>query len=51
MAADGILQKLGRHFYGKPDGHLKAQRLPFGLYLKYNEELELARNESSPQVG
>ncbi|KAK2669227.1 Protein kinase-like domain superfamily [Fusarium oxysporum f. sp. vasinfectum] len=44
IAAYGLLQKLGNHFYGK-DGDAQVQRLPFGLYLKCNSNLDTLRNE------
>ncbi|XXG99277.1 hypothetical protein Hte_005614 [Hypoxylon texense] len=40
-----MLQKLGRRLYGNHDGNATVQRLPFGLYLKYNGETEQSRNE------
>ncbi|KAJ3526572.1 hypothetical protein NM208_g11124 [Fusarium decemcellulare] len=44
IAAYELLRKLGNRFYGK-DGHASAQRLPFGLYLKYNSDSDTLRNE------
>ncbi|KAF4471031.1 kinase-like domain [Fusarium albosuccineum] len=35
IAAYELLRKIGNRFYGK-DGDVPVQRLPFGLYLKYN---------------
>ncbi|KAI0843961.1 kinase-like domain-containing protein [Daldinia vernicosa] len=40
-----VLQKLGERLYGRPIGHSTVQRLPFGLYLKYNGEADDFRNE------
>ncbi|KAG5782230.1 hypothetical protein H9Q73_004099 [Fusarium xylarioides] len=39
-----LLRRLGRCFYAK-DGNAQVQRLPFGLYLKYNSNLDTLRNE------
>ncbi|KAI1810837.1 hypothetical protein GGS20DRAFT_589166 [Poronia punctata] len=45
LAAYRLLQRMGRALYGSPDGYASVQRLPFGLYLKYNRELDSVRNE------
>ncbi|KAF4974269.1 hypothetical protein FZEAL_8805 [Fusarium zealandicum] len=44
IAAYGLLRKMGNRLYGK-DGNAMVQRLPFGLYLKYNSDLDTLRNE------
>ncbi|KAF5973627.1 ubiquitin interaction domain-containing protein [Fusarium bulbicola] len=44
IAAYDLLRKLGSCFYGK-DGNAQVQRLPFGLYLKYNSDSDTLRNE------
>ncbi|KAI7767447.1 hypothetical protein LZL87_010775 [Fusarium oxysporum] len=44
VAAYELLRKLGNRFYGK-DGDVQVQRLPFGLYLKYNSNPDTLRNE------
>ncbi|KAF5571992.1 kinase-like domain-containing protein [Fusarium pseudoanthophilum] len=44
IAAYGLLRRLGRCFYGK-GGDAQVQRLPFGLYLKYNSNSDILRNE------
>ncbi|KAF4450030.1 ubiquitin interaction domain-containing protein [Fusarium austroafricanum] len=44
FAAYELLQRMGNSFYGK-DGNARVQRLPFGLYLKYNSDSDLLRNE------
>ncbi|KAF5976079.1 kinase-like domain-containing protein [Fusarium coicis] len=44
IAAYDLLRKLGKCFYGK-DGDAQVQRLPFGLYLKYNSNPDTLRNE------
>jgi hypothetical protein len=45
LATYKILQKIGHRIYGKPDGTASVQRLPFGLYLKYNGDPEGFSNE------
>ncbi|KAI1209388.1 uncharacterized protein F4807DRAFT_460604 [Annulohypoxylon truncatum] len=45
MVCYKTLRKLGKHLYGEPDDYSTVQRLPFGLYLKYNGEAGEARNE------
>nr|RBQ98674.1 hypothetical protein FVER53263_20311 [Fusarium verticillioides] len=44
IAAFDLLRRMGRCFYGK-DGDAQVQRLPFGLYLKYNSNPDTLRNE------
>ncbi|KAF9771248.1 hypothetical protein IL306_011130 [Fusarium sp. DS 682] len=44
IAAYELLRKIGNRFYGK-DGNAPVQRLPFGLFLKYNSESDTLRNE------
>ncbi|KAF4953600.1 hypothetical protein FGADI_5936 [Fusarium gaditjirri] len=44
IAAYELLRKLGNSFYGK-DGDVQVQRLPFGLYLKYNSNQDTLKNE------
>ncbi|KAF4438569.1 kinase-like domain [Fusarium acutatum] len=44
IAAYDLLPRLGSCFYGK-DGDAQVQRLPFGLYLKYNSNPDTLRNE------
>ncbi|KAF5591394.1 kinase-like domain protein [Fusarium subglutinans] len=44
IATYDLLRKLGSCFYGK-DGNAQVQRLPFGLYLKYNSDSDTLRNE------
>lgn len=39
------LRSLGKSLYGSPNGYSTVQRLPFGLYLKYQGEDECYRNE------
>ncbi|KIL89274.1 hypothetical protein FAVG1_07668 [Fusarium avenaceum] len=39
-----LLLKIGNYFYRK-DGNAMVQRLPFGLYLKYNSDSATLRNE------
>ncbi|KAI6773042.1 hypothetical protein HG530_004000 [Fusarium avenaceum] len=39
-----LLLKIGNYFY-KKDGNAMVQRLPFGLYLKYNSDSATLRNE------
>lgn len=39
-----MLRRLGNRLYGKLD-HATVQRLPFGLYLKYDREVDSSRNE------
>ncbi|KAI4865650.1 hypothetical protein F4820DRAFT_447857 [Hypoxylon rubiginosum] len=45
IACYEMLQKLGKRIYGKPNDHATVQRLPFGLYLKYEGEADSSRNE------
>ncbi|KAH7217137.1 hypothetical protein BKA60DRAFT_621503 [Fusarium oxysporum] len=44
ITAYELLRKLGSRLYGK-DGDAQVQRLPFGLYLKYNSNPDTLRNE------
>lgn len=44
-AAYDLLRHLGDLLYGVPDPTYYVRRLPFGLYLKYRSEADLARNE------
>jgi aminoglycoside phosphotransferase len=44
IAAYELLRKIGNRFYGK-DGDAQVQRLPFGLYLKFNSNSDTLRNE------
>ncbi|KAF5638095.1 kinase-like domain protein [Fusarium sp. NRRL 52700] len=44
IVAYDLLRKLGSCFYAK-DGNAQVQRLPFGLYLKYNSNSDTLRNE------
>ncbi|KAF5026459.1 hypothetical protein F66182_1446 [Fusarium sp. NRRL 66182] len=44
IAAYELLRRMGSRFYGR-DGHAPVQRLPFGLYLKYNSDADALRNE------
>ncbi|CVL01413.1 uncharacterized protein FPRN_11586 [Fusarium proliferatum] len=44
ITAYDLLRKLGSCFYGK-DGDAQVQRLPFGLYLKFNSNPDTLRNE------
>lgn len=45
IAAYELLRRLGRLLYGEPNEYSTVQRLPFGLYLKYQGELDGFRNE------
>ncbi|KAI0889355.1 uncharacterized protein GGS22DRAFT_184933 [Annulohypoxylon maeteangense] len=45
IACYKILRKLARRLYGNLDDYADAKRLPFGLYLRYNDEADSARNE------
>ncbi|KAI1765480.1 hypothetical protein GGR53DRAFT_261533 [Hypoxylon sp. FL1150] len=45
VASYEILRKLGQRLYGSLDDHATVQRLPFGLYLKYNGDVDISRNE------
>jgi hypothetical protein len=45
ITAYDLLRKVGEMLYGKSNGHSTVQRLPFGLYLKYQREPEGFRNE------
>lgn len=45
MRTYDLLRKLGDLLYGVPDPTYYVRRLPFGLYLKYRSEADLARNE------
>lgn len=45
LAGYGVLQQLGERIYGKPNGYSTVQRLPFGLYLKLQGDVEGFRNE------
>lgn len=40
-----VLQKLGERLYGRSNDYAPVQRLPFGLYLKWNTEVDCSRNE------
>ncbi|KXJ87232.1 hypothetical protein Micbo1qcDRAFT_190271 [Microdochium bolleyi] len=40
-----VLQRIGKRLYGTPQDMATVQRLPFGLYLKYNREPDEALNE------
>ncbi|CVK97632.1 uncharacterized protein FMAN_11629 [Fusarium mangiferae] len=44
ITAYDLLRKLGSCFYRK-DGDAQVQKLPFGLYLKFNSNLDTLRNE------
>jgi aminoglycoside phosphotransferase (APT) family kinase protein len=41
----GLLRRLGRLLYGKPADHSTVQKVPFGLYLKYQGDPDGFRNE------
>lgn len=45
FAGYGVLRRLGERIYGKPNGYSTVQRLPFGLYLKFQGDVEGFRNE------
>lgn len=45
IAAYEMLRRLGESLYGKPNHYSTVQRLPFGLYLKYQGEPEGSHNE------
>ena len=45
ITAYETLRKLGRLLYGEPDDYSTVQRVPFGLYLKYQGEPDGFRNE------
>ena len=45
IAAYELLRKLGRLLYGEPADYSTVQRVPFGLYLKYQGEPDGFRNE------
>lgn len=45
IAAYTTLRKLGKLLYGGPEGWSTVQRLPFGLYLKYQGDPYMFRNE------
>lgn len=45
LAGYGVLRRLGERIYGKPNGYSTVQRLPFGLYLKFQGDVEGFRNE------
>ncbi|KUL89319.1 hypothetical protein ZTR_03623 [Talaromyces verruculosus] len=45
LAGYGVLQQLGERIYGKPNGYSTVQRLPFGLYLKFQGDVEGFCNE------
>ncbi|TFY52227.1 hypothetical protein EVJ58_g10134 [Rhodofomes roseus] len=45
IAVYETLRKLGERLYGKPNDYSTVQRLPFGLYLKYQGEPAGYRNE------
>ncbi|KAI0332799.1 hypothetical protein GY45DRAFT_1352463 [Cubamyces sp. BRFM 1775] len=45
IAAYDVLRDIGERLYGKPNGYSTVQRLPFGLYLKYQGEPAGFRNE------
>ncbi|KAH6887446.1 hypothetical protein B0T10DRAFT_489807 [Thelonectria olida] len=44
IAAYELLRKVGNRLYGK-DGNAPVQRLPFGLYLKYQPNSDTLKNE------
>jgi hypothetical protein len=44
IAVYELLLKVGNYFYRK-DGNAMVQRLPFGLYLKYNSDFDTLSNE------
>jgi hypothetical protein len=44
IAVYELLLKVGNYFYRK-DGNAMVQRLPFGLYLKYNSDSDTLSNE------
>ncbi|KAJ8128891.1 hypothetical protein O1611_g4739 [Lasiodiplodia mahajangana] len=45
IAAYRLLRRVGKNIYGGPKDYSTVQRLPFGLYLKYNGEPAGFRNE------
>jgi hypothetical protein len=47
IVAYEVLRRLGEHLYGKPRDSSTVQRLPFGLYLKFQGEPDSYRNESN----
>lgn len=45
LAGYSVLRRLGERLYRKPNGYSTVQRLPFGLYLKFQGEFDGFRNE------
>ncbi|KAJ8502293.1 hypothetical protein ONZ51_g98 [Trametes cubensis] len=45
MVAYDVLRNVGERLYGKPNDYSTVQRLPFGLYLKYQGDPAGFRNE------
>ncbi|CRG91716.1 hypothetical protein PISL3812_08768 [Talaromyces islandicus] len=45
MFCYNVLRRVGLHLYGPPNSVSTVQRLPFGLYLKYQGESDTFRNE------
>jgi hypothetical protein len=45
LAGYSVLRRLGERLYRKPNGYSTVQRLPFGLYLKFQGEVDGFRNE------
>lgn len=45
IAVYKMLRPFGQRLYGSPDSQATVQRLPFGLYLKYNGKPHVFRNE------
>lgn len=45
IAAYEVLRRIGRRWYGVDDENTTVQRLPFGLYLKYQGDIFAYRNE------
>ncbi|EEA19995.1 conserved hypothetical protein [Talaromyces marneffei ATCC 18224] len=45
LAGYNVLRRLGERLYGKSNGYSTVQRLPFGLYLKFQGEVDWFRNE------
>ncbi|QGA21624.1 hypothetical protein EYB26_009335 [Talaromyces marneffei] len=45
LAGYNVLRRLGERLYGKSNGYSTVQRLPFGLYLKFQGEVDWFCNE------
>ncbi|KAH8697254.1 hypothetical protein BGW36DRAFT_378322 [Talaromyces proteolyticus] len=45
ISSYNILRRVGEYIYGKSNGYSTVQRLPFGLYLKFQGQNGMFRNE------